>query len=169
MDPKIRVCSDSDFETVYEIINTAATAYQNVIPDDRWHDPYMSRDKLADEIRDGVIFWGAELENALCGVMGIQNKGDVTLIRHAYVRPKAQKQGIGACLLQHLEQVTEKPILIGTWADASWAVSFYVKHGYQLVSDQEKTTLLKEYWTIPDRQNETSVVLANSRWWAGKA
>jgi len=160
----IRQCNDSDFEAIYEIINDAAEAYRSVIPEDRWHEPYMSRDELSAEIRDGIIFWGAEHKGQLNGVMGIQDKGVVTLIRHAYTRTGNQKQGIGSLLLHHFERITEKPILIGTWADATWAISFYQKNGYQLVSPEEKTMLLKKYWTIPDRQIETSVVLANSKW-----
>jgi len=127
----IRQCNDSDFEAIYEIINDAAEAYRSVIPDDRWHEPYMSRDELSREIKDGIIFSGAEQNGKFSGVMGIQDKGDVILIRHAYVRTGIQKQGIGTLLLHHFESVTEKPILIGTWADATWAVSFYQKNGYQ--------------------------------------
>jgi GNAT superfamily N-acetyltransferase len=160
----IRQCNDADFDSIYMIINEAAEAYRDVIPDDRWHDPYMSRDELAAEIADGVIFWGADLDGRLVGVMGIQEKGEVTLIRHAYVQPGLQKQGIGAGLLHHFEKVTDKPILIGTWADASWAISFYRKNSYQLVTHEEKTRLLKRYWSIPDRQVETSVVLADRKW-----
>jgi N-acetylglutamate synthase-like GNAT family acetyltransferase len=165
----IRQCNDSDFEAIYEIINDAAEAYRSVIPDDRWHEPYMSRDELSREIKDGIIFWGAEQNGRFNGVMGVQDKGDVTLIRHAYVSTGIQKQGIGTLLLHHFESVTEKPILIGTWADATWAVSFYQKNGYQLVTPKEKTVLLKKYWTIPDRQIETSVVLADSKWIIGNA
>ena len=124
----------------------------------------MSRDELSHEIEDGVIFWGAELNGQLNGVMGIQDKGVVTLIRHAYVRTGIQKQGIGTALLHHFEGVTKNPILIGAWADATWAVSFYQKNGYQLVTAEEKTLLLKKYWPISDRQIETSVVLADVRW-----
>lgn len=160
----IRQCVDSDFEGIYEIINDAAQAYRGVIPDDRWHDPYMSRDELSHEIKDGVIFWGAEHKAQLNGIMAIQDKGAVTLIRHAYVRTGRQKQGIGGLLLHHFEAATKKPILIGTWADATWAVSFYQKNGYRLVTPREKTLLLKKYWSIPDRQIETSVVLANSNY-----
>ena len=160
----IRKCTDADFTTIQAIINEAAQAYRSVIPDDRWHEPYMGSDELVAEIADGVIFRGTELDGRLVGVMGIQDKGEVKLIRHAYVRPAFQKQGIGEALLYHLERATEKPILIGTWADASWAISFYRKNGYQLVTHDEKTRLLKKYWSIPLRQIETSVVLANSRW-----
>jgi len=160
----IRRCNESDFETIYEIINDAALAYRSVIPTDRWHEPYMSRDELSREISDGVIFWGAEQNGQLNGVMGIQDKAYVMLIRHAYVRTGIQKQGIGTLLLHHFEKSVEKPILIGTWADASWAIAFYQANGYQLVTPEEKTELLKKYWTIPDRQIETSVVLADSNW-----
>ena len=160
----IRQCSDSDFEAIYAIINEAAQAFRSVIPDDRWRDPYMSRDELSHEIEDGVIFWGGGQNSQLNGVMGVQDRGAVTLIRHAYVRSGIQKQGIGTDLLHHFERATEKPILIGTWAAATWAIAFYQKNGYQLVTPDEKTMLLKKYWTIPDRQIETSVVLADSKW-----
>ena len=160
----IRACEDADFEAIYAIINDAAEAYRSVIPTDRWHEPYMSADGLSDEIRDGVVFWGAVQDGRLSGVMGIQDKGDVTLIRHAYVRTGIQQQGIGTQLLHHFENVTKPPILIGTWETAVWAISFYQKNGYQLVTSVEKTRLLKKYWDIPDRQIETSVVLADSTW-----
>lgn len=160
----IRQCNEADFAAIYEIINDAAEAYRSVIPADRWQDPYMSRDELSHEIRGGIIFWGAERNGQLDGVMGIQDKGDVILIRHAYVRTGIQKQGIGTLLLHHFESMTDKPILIGTWADAKWAVSFYQKNGYQRVTTKEKNRLLKKYWTIPDRQIETSVVLADSNY-----
>ncbi len=120
----IRQCNKNDSQAIYEIINDAAEAYRGMIPDDRWHEPYMSMDELAHEIEDGVIFWTEEKGGELTGVMGIQDKGDVTLIRHAYVRTRIRKQGIGTRLLHHLEQITEKPILIGTWANATWAASY---------------------------------------------
>ena len=160
----IRKCTEADFETIYEIINEAAQVYKGVIPEDRWHEPYMGIEELRHEIEDDVIFWGLEHDGQLLGVMGLQEKEDVTLIRHAYVWTRAQKGGIGTRLLRHLESVTEKPILIGTWADALWAVSFYEKNGYILVSEGEKNRLLRKYWSIPERQVETSVVLANWRW-----
>ncbi len=160
----IRQCTQSDHEAIHEIINDAAVAYRGVIPDDRWHEPYMSRDELTDEIADGVVFWGLEQDKQLAGIMGIQDKGEVTLIRHAYVRTKNRNQGIGTRLLRHLEQTTNKPVLIGTWIDATWAVGFYRKNGYRLVSETEKNVLFKRFWTIPDRQVETSVVLANGKW-----
>lgn len=157
----IRACKKSDFNTIYEIINDAAQVYKGIIPQDRWHEPYMSHAELRTQIEDGIVFWGLEHEGRLLGVMGIQDKGDVTLIRHAYVLSRAQKRGIGKKLLQHLQSMTEKPVLIGTWAAASWAVSFYQKNGYKLVSEEEKNRLLRRYWSIPERQVETSVVLAN--------
>ena len=160
----IRRCKEADFNAIFEIINDAAQAYKGVIPQDRWHEPYMSHAELRAQIDDGIIFWGLEDDGRLLGVMGIQDKGDVTLIRHAYVVPRAQKRGIGKKLLKYLQSMTEKPILIGTWAAASWAVSFYQKSGYTLVSEEEKNRLLKRYWSIPERQVETSVVLANQTW-----
>jgi N-acetylglutamate synthase-like GNAT family acetyltransferase len=160
----IRKCTDSDFEAIYEIINDAAQAYKSVIPDDRWHEPYMTRIQLRHEIEDGVRFWGIEEEHTLVGIMGIQDKGDVCLIRHAYVKTNRRNKGIGAHLLRHLESMTEKPMLIGTWADATWAIRFYEKNGYRLLSKVEKNDLLRKYWSIPERQVETSVVLADGKW-----
>jgi len=160
----IRRCTESDLNTIFEIINDAASAYKGIIPDDRWHEPYMPAEELLQEIEAGVVFWGFEKAGDLLGVMGIQDKGDVALIRHAYVRTRCRKQGIGETLLLHLEGLTEKPILVGTWKAAAWAVSFYRKNGYTLVSEQEKNQLLQKYWSIPERQVETSVVLVNKRW-----
>ena len=160
----IRQCNETDFETIYEIINDAAQVYRDVIPHDRWQEPYMSRDALKHEVRDGVIFWSAVKSGQLNAVMGIQDKGEVTLIRHAYVRSAVQNQGLGTLLLRHIERVSDKPVLIGTWAAAAWAISFYQRNGYQLVSAEQKDSLLKRYWRIPDRQVETSVVLADERW-----
>lgn len=160
----IRKCTQDDFETMFEIVNDAAQAYKAVIPQDRWHEPYMSREELSHEIEDGVVFWGLEMGGKLVGVMGIQDKGDVHLIRHAYVRTKLRQQGIGSRLLAVLESLTDNPILIGTWAAAVWAVSFYQKNGYCLVSETEKNRLLRKYWSIPERQVETSVVLGNREW-----
>jgi len=157
----IRRCVAPDFDAIHEIINDAAQAYRGVIPADRWHEPYMSADELAAEIHSGVMFWGADRDGVLAAVMGIQDRGEVTLIRHAYVRTQAQGKGLGTELLHHLEGMSDKPFLIGTWADAKWAVSFYRKNGYTLVSNRDKDLLLKRYWNIPDRQVETSVVLAN--------
>ncbi|OGP87676.1 MAG: GNAT family N-acetyltransferase [Deltaproteobacteria bacterium RBG_19FT_COMBO_43_11] len=157
----IRKCTEKDFDDIFEIINDAAQAYKGIIPADRWHEPYMSRQHLQQEIEAGIIFWAWEEEGILEGVMGIQDKGDVTLIRHAYVRTYKRNQGIGTKVLVFLESLTQNPILIGTWADATWAVTFYQKNGYRLVSTDEKNLLLKKYWNIPERQVETSVVLAD--------
>jgi N-acetylglutamate synthase-like GNAT family acetyltransferase len=164
----IRKCTQSDFETMYEIINDAAQAYKGVIPADRWHQPYMSREELKHEIEDGIVFWGLETHGELAGVMGIQDKGDVNLIRHAYVRTGKQNEGVGTRLLKHLESTGDKPILIGTWAQASRAIAFYQKNGYRIVTEDEKSTLLKKYWSISERQIETSVVLANRKWFSAQ-
>jgi GNAT superfamily N-acetyltransferase len=160
----IRKCDDRDFETIYEIVNEAAEVYKGIIPADRWQEPYMPRDELRHEIDADVQFWGYEEEGKLLGVMGIQDVLDVTLIRHAYVRTAEQKKGIGGKLLSHLRTLTSRPILLGTWADASWAIRFYEKHGFRLVTPEEKDRLLKKYWSIPERQIETSVVLVEESW-----
>ena len=160
----IRPCDHNDFEAVYSIINDAAEAYRGVIPDDRWKVPYMPRDELQHEIDAGVAFWGYELEGELIGVMGLQDVRDVILIRHAYVRTARRNQGIGGKLLTELLTNLTRPVLIGTWADAVWAVAFYEKYGFRLVPDEEKNQLLRRYWSVPDRQIETSVVLADQRW-----
>jgi len=157
----IRRCVEDDFEVIWQIINDGAQAYEGVIPQDRWKVPYMSRDELRHEMRDGVEFWGFEENGELNGVMGIQPVKDVTLIRHAYVRTQQQKAGVGARLLAHLRSLTSGPVLIGTWADASWAIRFYEKHGFRLVGPEEKDRLLKTYWTVPDEQIVTSVVLVD--------
>ncbi len=160
----IRRCDDRDFELIWTIVNDGAQAYKGTIPADRWTEPYMSREKLQYEIDGGVVFWGYEEAGALVGVMGIQKVQDVTLVRHAYVRSSSQKRGIGGHLLSHLRELTSGPMLIGTWAAAVWAIRFYEKHGFQMVSVQEKDRLLKRYWSIPERQIDTSVVLADSKW-----
>ena len=160
----IRKCDDTDFETIYEIVNDGAQAYKGVIPADRLKEPYMPRDALRHEIDAGVEFWGYEEAGELLGVMGIQDVLDVTLIRHSYVRTAKQNKGIGGKLLLQLHTMTSRPILIGTWADASWAIRFYEKHGFRVVTVEEKNRLLKKYWSIPDRQIETSVVLAEENW-----
>ena len=159
----IRKCAGSDFEVILDIINDGAQAYKGVIAADCWHEPYMSREELRHEIEDRVCFWGFEDEGVLIGVMGIQDKGDVTLIRHSYVRPNRRNQGIGTRLLRFLESKTEKSILIGTWAEATWAIAFYKNNGYDLLCEEEKNRLLRKYWTIPERQVTTSVVLAKER------
>lgn len=165
----IRKCTELDLEAIYQIINDGAQAYKGVIPEDRWHEPYMTRDELQHEIHGGIAFWGFEDDTELIGVMGIQDRGDVTLIRHAYVRKRRWKQGIGTSLLRYLEGKTDRPILIGTWRDATRAIHFYQKNGYRLVEEHEKDRLLRKYWTIPARQVETSVVLANAIWFRNLA
>jgi GNAT superfamily N-acetyltransferase len=157
----IRRCDERDFDAIWAIINDGAQAYKGIIPADRWTEPYMSREKLQHEIADGVVFWGYEEDGALAGVMGLQHVQDVALIRHAYTRTSSQKRGIGATLLSHLREMTDRPVLIGTWTDAVWAIRFYERHGFHVVGPQEKTRLLRKYWTVPDRQIETSVVLVD--------
>ncbi|HEX9309893.1 MAG TPA: GNAT family N-acetyltransferase [Gemmatimonadaceae bacterium] len=160
----IRSSVDADFAAMLAIVNEAAHAYRGVIPADCWHEPYMSADELEREIATGVVFWVAEDTGRLSGVMGIQDKGDVTLVRHAYVAQTTQRTGVGTKLLRHLESLVDKPILIGTWAAASWAIEFYRRNGFTLVPSGEKDRLLQTYWSIPERQIEMSVVLANGRW-----
>jgi N-acetylglutamate synthase-like GNAT family acetyltransferase len=160
----IRKAVTSDCESILTVINDAAQAYRGVIPDDCWHEPYMTAEDLAQEIADGVAFWIAESDGRPLGVMGIQDKGDVALIRHAYTTTTAQGRGIGTTLLGHLEATTVKPILVGTWADASWAIQFYRRNGFTVVSEEETGRLLRTYWSISPRQVETSVVLADRRW-----
>jgi N-acetylglutamate synthase-like GNAT family acetyltransferase len=157
-------CGEDDFEAIWSIINDGAQAYRGVIPADCWAEPYMSREELQDEIEDGIEFWGYDNEDQLVGVMGLQEVQDVTLIRHAYVRTENQNRGIGAQLLDHLLKMITGPVLVGTWADAAWAIRFYEKYGFQLVGTEEKNRLLKKYWSISERQIETSVVLADAAW-----
>ncbi len=159
----IRRCEESDFDRIYEIIHDASSVYKGIIPPDRWKDPYMPKDELTRDMADGVMFWGYEESGSLVGVMGIQHVLDVTLIRHAYVLTERQGRGIGSALLKHLRPLTDRPVLIGTWADALWAIRFYERHGFELVSAAEKNRLLKKYWHIPERQVETSVVLAEKK------
>jgi len=161
----IRCCEHRDFELIFAIINDGARAYKGIIPADCWTEPYMSREKLKHEIDEGVVFWGFEANGTMIGVMGIQKVREVTLIRHAYVRTGSQKQGIGAKLLSHLKGLASGPVLIGTWAEAGWAIGFYEKYGFRMVRREEKDRLLKKYWTIPERQAETSVILADQQWW----
>jgi GNAT superfamily N-acetyltransferase len=157
----IRPCRVEECAAILGIINVAAEVYRDAIPPDCWHEPYMPPDELATEMAAGVAFWGYETGGRLVGVMGIQPVRDVDLIRHAYVLPQAQRGGIGGALLSHLRGKSGRQILIGTWAAADWAIRFYRKHGFTLVPAEQKKRLLKSYWTVPDRQIETSVVLAN--------
>jgi GNAT superfamily N-acetyltransferase len=161
---QIAASRESDLPVIFEIINESALAYKGVIPADRWHEPYMSMAELKSEIAKGVRFHCCKLDERIAGVMGIQDVKDVTLIRHAYVRTKQRRHGIGRTLLEHLNQLTSRPVLIGTWKAATWAVRFYEKNGFTLVSDEVKNRLLRIYWTIPDRQVEESVVLVSPRW-----
>jgi N-acetylglutamate synthase-like GNAT family acetyltransferase len=155
----IRRSIEADFSAILGIINDAANAYRGVLPADRWHEPYMPAEALEREIADGVVFWVAEEQGTVAGVMGIQDRGDVALVRHAYVASTTQRSGVGTLLLRHVEQLTAKPILIGTWAAASWAIDFYRRNGFDTVPNGEKDDLLRTYWSIPQRQIETSVVL----------
>jgi N-acetylglutamate synthase-like GNAT family acetyltransferase len=160
----IRRCKDSDFESIWSIVNEAAQAYKGIIPADCWTEPYMSRADLRHEIGEGVVCWGFEENSNLVGVMGIQAVQDVTLIRHAYVRTASQRRGVGAGLLSLLLGLASAPVLIGTWADATWAIRFYERYGFQVVDLAEKNRLLKKYWSVVERQIETSVVLADQNW-----
>jgi GNAT superfamily N-acetyltransferase len=157
----VRLCRDDERLTILAVVNAAAEAYRGAIPDDCWHEPYMPMAELQNEIAAGVQFWAYEADGELIGVMGIQPVRDVDLIRHAYVLPVHQGHGVGSALLQHLRRLSSRRILIGTWAAAEWAIRFYIQHGFELVSLERKIDLLKTYWTVPDRQIETSVVLAN--------
>jgi GNAT superfamily N-acetyltransferase len=157
----IRPCRDDERAAILAIVNAAAEAYRGVIPADRWHEPYMPARELDAEIDAGVAFWGYEVHGTLLGIMGIQPVGDVDLIRHAYVAPGSQRHGVGSALLGHLTRATTRRILVGTWAAADWAIGFYRRHGFEPVSPERTAALLETYWTIPDRQIETSVVLAS--------
>lgn len=159
----IRPAGD-DVAEIHEIINDAARAYEGVIPADRWHEPYMPMQELESEIAKGVRFYCCLQGHRITGVMGIQNVKDVTLIRHAYVRTAERRRGIGQALLEHLNRLTARPVLIGTWKAATWAIRFYEKNGFQLLSDAEKNRVLGMYWSIPARQVEESVVLVDAKW-----
>jgi N-acetylglutamate synthase-like GNAT family acetyltransferase len=160
----IRICNNEDFEQIYEIINNATQVYREIIPVEHWKSPYMSQKELRHEITSGITFWGYTEEEQLIGVMGIQPLGDVTLIRHAYVNTSNQHQGIGGALLTHLCALTTGPVLIGTWADAFWAIAFYQKYGFSLAPEGETMALLNKYWTAPKWHMEMSVVLADPKW-----
>jgi GNAT superfamily N-acetyltransferase len=155
----IRLCRPDDRAAILAIVNAAAQVYRDAIPADRWHEPYMPPEELDVEIASGVVFWGYEDGGELLGVMGIQRVRDVELIRHAYVLPAAQGGGVGRKLLEHLVAAAEAPLLVGTWAAAEWAIRFYERNGFALVSPARKDELLRTYWDIPARQVETSVVL----------
>jgi len=157
-------CASKNFREVFEVINDGASAYKGIIPQDRWHEPYMTEEELLAQVNQGVEFWVYTDNDRITGVMGIQPKQNVTLIRHAYVRTADRNKGIGSRLLKHLLAMADAPVLIGTWADAKWAIEFYKKHGFRQLPVDEKDRLLRKYWNIPDRQIETSVVLAGPTW-----
>lgn len=160
----IRRCEPEDFAAVLAVINDGAAAYEGKIPADCWNVPYMPAAELEEEIGAGVVFWAYEENQSIAAVMGLQDVADVTLIRHAYTRTAQQHRGLGSALLRHLRGQTERPILMGTWKTATWAVRFYERHGFRLVSETEKRTLLQRYWTVGKRQIQESVVLADDRW-----
>ena len=160
----IRVCGKIDVAVICTIINDSAQAYRGVIPADRWHEPYMPLDELKREIAAGVEFLGYQEDTGLVGVMGTQLVKDVMLIRHAYVRMTRRREGIGSALLTACLERSEAPVLIGTWAAATWAIDFYRKHGFSVIDGEKKYRVLDIYWSIPERQIETSVVLADQRW-----
>jgi N-acetylglutamate synthase-like GNAT family acetyltransferase len=160
----IRSCRSDELGEICEIINDAAQAYKGVIPADRWHEPYMPLAELKEQVAAGVLFWGAEHRGKIAGVMGVQPIMDVTLVRHAYVRTAFRNRGIGGDLLRHLHALAPGPVLVGAWAAATWAIAFYEKHGFRKVIPAEKDRLLGKYWSIPARQIETSVVLADDKW-----
>ena len=162
----IRQCTSAEFDDIWSVIDDAASAYRGIIAADRWNDPYMSRGELRREIEEGVVFWGFFDGDRLLGVMGRQHVAGVALIRHAYTRTASQGRGIGSALLAHLQRQTDCPILVGTWKAATWAVKFYEARGFRLVDARQKDALLRRYWTVPARQIEESVVLANERWFA---
>ena len=159
----IRRCADADLAAIEAIINEAAEAYRGVIPADCWHEPYMTRSDLLAEIAAGVDFWGWDESGTLIGVMGFQKVRDATLIRHAYVSSAHQGRGVGGALLRTLAGQATGSLLVGTWAAAEWAIRFYARHGFRLVSTGEKDRLLNTYWSIPLRQQEVSVVMVHEK------
>ncbi len=154
-------CAANESGQILTVINAAAEAYRGVIPADRWHEPYMSAEELASEVGDGVRFIGYLAQNRTVGVMGVQRRRNVDLIRHAYVLPEQQGRGVGSALLRYIRHGAERPILIGTWQAAEWAIRFYERHGFSLVADDLTGPLLRTYWNVPERQIATSVVLAS--------
>jgi GNAT superfamily N-acetyltransferase len=164
MKQMIRRLQPTDFDSILRVVNDAAEAYRNVIPEDRWKEPYMSTEELREEIESSVQFYGWIEKDGLVAVMGIQPVNDVTLVRHAYVLTHRQRRGIGTTLLKHILSLAQtSEVLVGTWESAQWAIRFYEKHGFKLVTKEEKDRLLRKYWKIPERQVETSVVLKLKR------
>ncbi len=162
----IQQCAAEECKSIYEVINDAAIAYNGVIPPDCWKEPYMPRAELRDELEQGVVFYGAYESGTLAAVMGLQLVQDVALIRHAYARTTHQRQGLGTALLEHLQKQTDRPLLVGTWKAAAWALRFYENHGFRQMGEAETRALLEKYWTVSDRQIEESVVLADARWFS---
>ena len=160
----IRRCGAGDVETILAVINDGAEAYRGKIPADRWNVPYMPAAELQEELAAGVVFWAYVQDQEIVAVMGLQDVADVTLVRHAYTRTAHQHRGLGSALLDHLRAQTPRPILIGTWKAATWAVRFYERHGFRLGSAAEKRVLLQRYWTVGERQIQESVVLVDDRW-----
>ena len=158
----IEMCSTSEHHAIGLAINDASKAYYGVIPADCWKSPYMSEAELEAEVADGVLFWGLSVRGALVGVMGLQHRDGVDLIRHSYVRRSWQGQGIGCALLAEVERCSEGQILVGTWAKAIWAIGFYQANGYRLLDNSKKSVLLEQYWQIPARQARASVVLTKT-------
>ena len=160
----IRESTDKDFDEILAVINDGATAYRDVIPPDCYHEPYMSKQDLRSALREGISFWVKENDGLMGGIMGIQNVDDVTLIRHAYVRTSQQRHGVGSKLLSHLLRLADRPVLVGTWRAADWAIQFYRRHGFEMLSQDHTPEILQRYWSISERQIETSVVLAQRSW-----
>lgn len=162
-EPVIRRCEERDRAAILAVVNDAARAYKGVIPEDYWHEPYMSEEELRSEIGSGIEFWADEDGGVMRGVMGLQHVGDVSLIRHAYVRTADQGHGIGGALLEHLRHLTVRPVLVGTWRDAAWAIRFYEHRGFRVVPSEQTRALLLRYWNVPEQQIAASVVLAHGR------
>ncbi len=169
MTDRLRPYRDDEFDSILEIINQAAMAYRGVIPEDCWHEPYMSAAALRREIEAGVRFSALEIDGAVAGVMGAQTVRNVDLIRHAYVLPEFQGRGVGSTLMDYVRTTSRDQILVGAWAAAAWAIGFYERHGFVLTSPDDKNALLQAYWTVSPRQIETSVVLASPPLAAGDA
>jgi GNAT superfamily N-acetyltransferase len=165
----VREATELDVETIFEIVNDSARAYKGVIPEAAWHEPYMPTEHLRSEIAKGVRFYCCDVDGRTMGVMGIQDVKDVTLVRHAYVRSESRSQGIGRTLLESVTRLTARPVLIGAWRAASWAIRFYQNNGFTLLDEHGKTQALATYWTISPFQAEESVVLADRRWFARDA
>ena len=156
----IEKCGPEDVAGIFSIVNEAAQAYRGEIPPDCWKEPYMPLEELRQELADGVEFWGYREGGKLLGVMGLQAVEEVALVRHAYTRTNAQGKGIGTALIDRLLTLTDRPVLVGTWKAATWAIRFYERRGFRLVPQEETAKLLRRYWKISERQLEESVVLA---------